>query len=74
MAESLGIDTFRVRLAVFVHRGAAGGLLGLALSPTSQRFISPTAFDVGPGIEYLFMAILGGAGHIARRGARRRRW
>ena len=29
-----------------------------------QRVISPAAFDIGHGIEYLFMAMLGGAGHI----------
>jgi ABC-type branched-subunit amino acid transport system ATPase component/ABC-type branched-subunit amino acid transport system permease subunit len=64
MAESLGISTFRVRLAVFVIAGMLAGLSGW-LTAHTQRIISPTAFDVGPGIEYLFMAILGGAGHIA---------
>ncbi len=63
MLESLGIDIFRVRLAVFTIAGVLAGLSGWLLAHV-QRFISPTAFDVGPGIEYLFMAMLGGAGHL----------
>jgi branched-chain amino acid transport system permease protein len=63
MAESVGIDTFRVRLAVFVLAGALAGLSGWLYAHV-QRFVSPTAFDVGPGIDYLFMAMLGGAGHV----------
>src|ERR1700748_2493879 len=30
-----------------------------------QRFVNPTPFDIRPGIELLFMALLGGAGQIA---------
>ncbi len=64
MVESLGIDSFAMRLAIFVIAGMLAGLSGWLLAHV-QRFISPTAFDVGPGMEYLFMAILGGAGHLA---------
>jgi branched-chain amino acid transport system permease protein len=63
MAESLGIDAFRVRLAVFVLSGLLAGLSGWLYAHV-QRFLSPSAFDVGPGIDYLFMAMLGGAGHV----------
>ena len=63
MAESLGIDTFRVRLAVFVLAGVLAGLSGWLYAHV-QRFVSPNAFDVGPGMDYLFMAMLGGAGQI----------
>jgi len=63
MAESLGIDTFRVRLAAFVVCALCAALSGWLFAHV-QRVISPTAFDIGPGIEYLFMAMLGGAGHI----------
>ena len=63
MAESLGIDTFRVRLAVFVISALCAALSGWLFAHV-QRVISPTAFEIGPGIEYLFMAMLGGAGHI----------
>ena len=63
MAESLGIDTFRVRLAAFVACALCGALSGWLFAHV-QRVVSPTAFDIGNGIEYLFMAMLGGAGHI----------
>ncbi len=63
MAQSLGIDPFRIRLVVFVLAGLLAGLSGWLLAHV-QRFISPTLFDVGPGIDLLFMALLGGAGHI----------
>jgi branched-chain amino acid transport system permease protein len=63
MAESLGIDTFRIRLATFVACALCAALSGWLFAHV-QRVISPTAFDIGPGIEYLFMAMLGGAGHI----------
>ncbi len=63
MAESLGVDTFRIRLAVFVLCAMLAGLSGWLYAHV-QRYVSPSAFGVGPGIEYLFMAILGGAGQI----------
>ena len=63
MAESLGIDTFRVRLAAFVVCALCAALSGWLFAHV-QRVISPTAFDIGTGIEYLFMAMLGGAGHV----------
>jgi ABC-type branched-subunit amino acid transport system permease subunit len=29
-----------------------------------QRFVNPTPFNLNIGIEYLFMAVVGGAGHV----------
>ncbi len=29
-----------------------------------QRFVNPTPFNLNIGIEYLFMAVVGGAGHL----------
>jgi branched-chain amino acid transport system permease protein len=29
-----------------------------------QRFVNPTPFALHIGIEYLFMAVVGGAGHV----------
>ncbi len=63
MAESLGIAPQPLRLAVFVLAGLYAGASGWLFAHT-QRFVAPTTFDVGPGIEYLFMAMLGGAGQI----------
>lgn len=64
MSESLGINTFRVRLIVFVMAALLAGLSGW-LYAHMGRFVSPAPFDVRLGIEYLFMAMAGGAGHIA---------
>ena len=45
----------------------AGLLAGLSgwLYAHMQRFVNPTPFDIRPGIELLFMALVGGAGQIA---------
>jgi branched-chain amino acid transport system permease protein len=64
MVESLAIDSFRMRLAAFVLAGLLAGLSGW-LYAHMQRFVNPTPFDIRPGIELLFMALVGGAGHIA---------
>ncbi|MGH8738845.1 MAG: ABC transporter permease subunit [Burkholderiales bacterium] len=64
MVESLAIDAFRMRLAVFVLAGLLAGLSGW-LYAHMQRFVNPTPFDIRPGIELLFMALVGGAGQIA---------
>jgi branched-chain amino acid transport system permease protein len=53
-----------VRLEVFVLAGLLAGLSGWLYAHV-QRYVSPSAFDVRPSIEYLFMAMLGGAGHVA---------
>jgi branched-chain amino acid transport system permease protein len=64
MVESLAIDFFRVRLAVFVLAGMLAGLSGW-LYAHMQRYVSPAPFDIRPSIELLLMALVGGAGHIA---------
>jgi len=63
MAESLGISVFRIRLATFVLAALLAGLSGWLYAHMS-RFVSPTPFDLRMGIQYLFMAILGGSAHI----------
>jgi ABC-type branched-subunit amino acid transport system ATPase component/ABC-type branched-subunit amino acid transport system permease subunit len=63
MAESLGISVFRVRLVTFVIAALLAALSGWLYAHMS-RYVSPAPFDVRMGIEYLFMAILGGSGHI----------
>ncbi|MGE0733505.1 MAG: ATP-binding cassette domain-containing protein [Alphaproteobacteria bacterium] len=64
MAESLGIDAFRMRLVTFVLAGLLAAVSGW-LYAHMQRFVSPAPFDIKPGIEYLLMAMAGGSGHIA---------
>jgi len=63
MVESLGISVFRIRLITFVLAALLAGLSGWLYAHMS-RFVSPAPFDLRMGIQYLFMAILGGSGHI----------
>jgi branched-chain amino acid transport system permease protein len=64
MVESFAVDFFRTRLAVFVLAGLLAGLSGWLYAHT-QRFVNPNPFDIRPGIELLFMALVGGTGQIA---------
>ena len=63
MVESLGVGSFRTRLAVFVLAGLLAGLSGW-LYAHFQRFVNPAPFDIRPGIELLLMALVGGPGRI----------
>jgi branched-chain amino acid transport system permease protein len=63
LAESMGVDTGRARLAVFVIAALQAGASGW-LYAHFQRFVSPTPFRLHAGIEYLFMAVVGGIGHV----------
>ena len=63
MAESMGVDTARGRMTVFVLAAllaAASGWLYAHL----ERFVSPTPFRLQAGIEYLFIAVVGGVGEV----------
>jgi branched-chain amino acid transport system permease protein len=63
MAESMGVDTAAQRLKVFVLAALLAGVSGW-LYAHQQRFVNPTPFNLNIGIEYLFMAVVGGAGHL----------
>ncbi len=63
MAESMGVDTARYRIKVFVLAALLAALSGW-LYAHMQRFVNPTPFNLNIGIEYLFMAVVGGAGHL----------
>lgn len=63
MAEAMGISTFRYKLIVFVLAAVLAALSGW-LFAHFQRTVNPTPFSIGKGIEYLFMAVLGGVGHV----------
>jgi branched-chain amino acid transport system permease protein len=63
MVGSLGISAFRIRLVTFTIAALLAGVSGWLYAHMS-RFVSPAPFGVRMGIEYLFMAILGGSGHI----------
>jgi branched-chain amino acid transport system permease protein len=63
MAESMGVDTSRARLVVFVVAALQAGASGW-LYAHFERFLSPTPFRLHAGIEYLFMAVVGGIGQV----------
>ena len=63
MAESMGVDTAHYRLKLFVLAALLAAISGW-LYAHMQRFLNPTPFNLNIGIEYLFMAVLGGAGHL----------
>ncbi len=63
LAESMGVDTARQRIKVFVLAALLAALSGW-LYAHLQRFVNPTPFNLNIGIEYLFMAVVGGAGHL----------
>jgi branched-chain amino acid transport system permease protein len=63
MAEAMGISTFRAKLTVFVIAAVLAALSGW-LFAFFQRAVNPTPFSLGKGIEYLFMAVLGGVGQV----------
>ena len=63
MAEAMGISTFRYKLIAFVLAAALAALSGW-LFAHFQRTVNPTPFSIGKGIEYLFIAVLGGIGNV----------
>ena len=63
MAASMGVDVFRAKLTAFLLAALLASLSGW-LYVYTQRFVSPTPFGVNQGIDYLFMALIGGAGQL----------
>lgn len=63
MAESFGVDTAALKLLVFLYAALLAGLSGW-LYAHFLRFVSPHAFGVNAGIDYLFMAVIGGASQV----------
>jgi branched-chain amino acid transport system permease protein len=63
MAEAFGVDSARLKIIAFVYAALLACISGW-LYAHLQRFINPTPFDLRQGIEYLFMAVVGGAGSV----------
>ena len=63
MAESMGVNTFRSKMAVFIIASVFASISGW-LYAHNQTFINPTPFSLQMGIDYLFMALLGGVGSV----------
>lgn len=62
-AEAFGVNTIKAKITVFVFAGVVAALSGW-LYAHMQRAVNPTPFGLNMGIEYLLMAVVGGAGHI----------
>jgi len=63
MAESMGVNTARAKVVIFLIAALFACVSGW-LYAHLQRFVNPTPFGLHMGIEYLFMAVVGGAGHV----------
>jgi ABC-type branched-subunit amino acid transport system ATPase component/ABC-type branched-subunit amino acid transport system permease subunit len=55
--------TMRAKVIVFVYAALLAGISGW-LYAHMQRAVNQTPFGINQGIEYLLMAVLGGAGHV----------
>ncbi|MET0733580.1 MAG: branched-chain amino acid ABC transporter ATP-binding protein/permease, partial [Casimicrobiaceae bacterium] len=63
MVESFGVDGARLKIVAFVYAALLACISGW-LYAHLQRFVNPTPFGINQGIEYLFMAVVGGAGSV----------
>lgn len=62
-AEAFGVQTARAKLLVFIYAAVLAGLSGW-LYAHFQRAVNPTPFGLNASIEYLFIAVVGGAGFV----------
>ncbi|MBC3870938.1 branched-chain amino acid ABC transporter ATP-binding protein/permease [Undibacterium oligocarboniphilum] len=62
MAEAMGVHTVRMKVIIFVIAAMLASISGW-LYAHMQRSVNPTPFGLNAGIEYLFMAVVGGVAH-----------
>ena len=63
LLASVGADAHAVKLWLFVLAALLAGFAGWLYAHTN-RFVSPSPFDVRASIEYLLMAVAGGVGYL----------
>jgi len=63
MAEAMGVNTAWMKIVIFVIAALLACISGWMYAHM-QRAVNPTPFGLNQGIEYLFMAVVGGAGHL----------
>ncbi|MES2257122.1 MAG: branched-chain amino acid ABC transporter ATP-binding protein/permease [Pseudomonadota bacterium] len=63
MAEAMGVNTAAMKIRIFVIAAMLACLSGW-LYAHLQRTVNPSPFGLNAGIEYLFMAVVGGAGYL----------
>jgi branched-chain amino acid transport system permease protein len=62
-AENFGVNGAQLKLAVFIYAALLASISGW-LYAHLLRFVNPSPFGITMSIEYLFMAVVGGAGHV----------
>jgi branched-chain amino acid transport system permease protein len=63
MAEAMGVNAFQTKVTAFVLAALLASISGW-LFAHFQRTVNPSPFGLKMGIEYLFMAVIGGVGHV----------
>ena len=63
MAEAMGVNTLKHKIGIFLIAALFASVSGW-LFAHFQRTVNPSPFGLKMGIEYLFMAVLGGVGHV----------
>ncbi|PPE70791.1 branched-chain amino acid ABC transporter ATP-binding protein/permease [Caldimonas thermodepolymerans] len=63
MAEAMGVSTYRYKVIIFLIAALYAGVSGW-LFAHFQRTVNPSPFGIKWGIEYLFMAVVGGVGSV----------
>lgn len=63
MAEAMGVHTLRYKIVIFVIAALLASVSGW-LFAHFQRSVNPSPFGLKMGIEYLFMTVVGGVGHV----------
>jgi branched-chain amino acid transport system permease protein len=63
MAEAMGVSTFRYKVIIFMLAAMLASISGW-LFAHFQRTVNPSPFALKMGIEYLFMAVVGGIGNV----------
>jgi branched-chain amino acid transport system ATP-binding protein len=64
MAESVGVDIASLKIKVFVCAAVYAAASGW-LYAHMQRFINPASFGLDKGVEYVFMAVVGGVDQVS---------
>ncbi|MDE3202119.1 MAG: branched-chain amino acid ABC transporter ATP-binding protein/permease [Acidobacteriota bacterium] len=64
LLASVGASSFAARLQLFVIAALFSGVAGWLYTYTN-RFVSPSPFDLRASIEYLLMAMAGGVGYLS---------
>ena len=63
MAEAMGVSTYRYKVTIFLIAALYAAVSGW-LFAHFQRTVNPSPFGIKWGIEYLFMAVIGGVGSV----------